>query len=146
MAEPTGEEKLSPELEAKLTKLADAWYSGWNHAGRRGMMEMLRVAYHYGLSHDVGEQSQPPIEESLDFNRLRSGDRRALYADHQTVFDAYYANEKDAERYRFLRDHAYPGDVEMWWWGYLGQADPVPTVTFDRLIDEEIAKHTNSEG
>jgi hypothetical protein len=36
----------------------------------------------------------------LDWNRLRSGDRRALIADHQDVFDMVTAKENEIERLR----------------------------------------------
>ena len=52
---------------------------------------------------------------------------------------------KDAERYRFLRDKASPSDVETWWWGYLGIADPVPAATFDRLIDSAMQSESQPQ-
>jgi hypothetical protein len=55
-------------------------------AGVREWLE--RDTETYPPSH-VGDH--PDIKESLDFERLRSGARRALYADHQPIFDAYYA-------------------------------------------------------
>ena len=55
------------------------------------------------------------------------------------------ADKKDAERYRFLRDKASPSDVETWWWGYLGIADPVPAATFDRLIDSAMQSESQPQ-
>jgi hypothetical protein len=93
------------------------------------------------------------VLDSLDFERLRSGQYRALNPDNQPIFDRYFATpqlegkvrelEKDAERYRWLRNSA-SGEgicvvhIDYWSDEYLGQAhcEVYDAELLDKAIDK----------
>ena len=79
---------------AELTRLRDMLRldhltDGWTFV--EGCVKCESIKGLESLIEQESTQPEAPITESLDFNRLRSGDRRAMFADHQDVFDRYYA-------------------------------------------------------
>ena len=60
-----------------------ASFSAWSAWLERGRLDEIAPS--------ADGRSLPELKESLYFTRLENGDRRALYAEHQHIFDAYYS-------------------------------------------------------
>ena len=90
------DEKIS-QLEDQIEHMSVAIENSWSMAfayKQEQEIERLRVL--------VGIES-PDLD--LDWNRLRSGDNRALISDHQDVFDMVAGMRAEIERLRgLLRD------------------------------------------
>ena len=65
-------------------------------AGPAMSFEQFYVAFARRLRDEWQKQAEPDILDSLDWNRLMSGERRALKPEHQEWFDRLYASPPTA--------------------------------------------------